>query len=464
MLLTTLVGRELFDDDTPISPTFDIQWKTWVHPFGTQPKITHADGEGAMGFHIDPIIDDLAEGMDLLRGGSFGVDREATAALEEAANEAFGDILPVRKVMPSLPGMITNPLVHLMGMENYYLSMYDYPDELHEVMDMATTVYEKYYDFLENEGLLLPTNGISPINQESFAFTSELPTENVTKTTQCWGFLESQETTAVSPDVFGEFVFPYQDRMAKRFGLLSYGCCERVDAIWPDYLSKWKNLRKLSVSPFNNERQIGEYLRGTNVVYYSKPRAEYVTNHGPLDEEALRAYFKGVCEAASGCLFEMAQREVGTIFGDFERGRRYVQIFDVTLSLLCGLPSGICTMAETCGEGLAVEHNGDVYPCDHFVTPEHLLGNIREHSLAELFDGEKRQRFALAKRNGLDPSCLACEFFSLCHGGCPGHRENGKNALCAGLQMFFRHSMPAMKRMKELLSQNRAPAEIMDEL
>lgn len=185
MLLSTMVGRELFDDDTPISPTFDIRWKTWVHPFGTQPHITKAEGEGAMGFHIDPIIDDLAEGMDLLRGGSFGVDRQATAELEEAANEAFGDILPVRKVMPSLTGMMTNPLVHLMGMENYYLSMYDYPDELHEAMDMATTVYEQYYDFLENEGLLLPTNGISPINQESFAFTAELPTENVTKTTQC---------------------------------------------------------------------------------------------------------------------------------------------------------------------------------------------------------------------------------------------------------------------------------------
>lgn len=326
MLLSTLVGRELFDDDTPISPTFDIQWKTWVQPFGTQPHITRAKGEGAMGFHIDPIIEDLAEGMDLLPGGGFGVDREATAALEEAATEAFGDILPVRKVMGSLTGPLTSPLVHLMGMENYYLSMYDYPDELHEAMDMATTVYEQYYDFLETEGLLLPTYGTTPVYQESFAFNSELPSDHVTKTTQCWGFLESQETTAVSPAVFGEFVFPYQDRLVKRFGLLSYGCCERVDAIWPDYLSKWKNLRKLSVSPFNNEQHVGEYLRGTNVVYYSKPRAEFVTNHGPLDEEALRAYFKGVCEAASGCLFEMAQREVGTIFGDFERGRRYVQI------------------------------------------------------------------------------------------------------------------------------------------
>ena len=138
--------------------------------------------------------------------------------------------------------------------------------------------------------------------------------------------MESQETTAVSPDTFGEFVFPYQDRLVKRMGLLSYGCCERVDAIWEDYLSKWTNLRKLSVSPFNDENRVGEYLRGTNVVYYSKPRAEFVTNPGPLDESALREYFKGVCHAASGCLFEMAQREVGTIFGDFERGRRYVQL------------------------------------------------------------------------------------------------------------------------------------------
>ena len=157
------------------------------------------------------------------------------------------DILPVRMVMPSLTGAITNPLVLLMGMENYYLSMYDCPDELHQVMDMATKVYEDYYDFLEREQLLLPTVGISPISQESFAFTEELPRDNVTTTTQCWGFLESQETTAVSPDTFGEFVFPYQERLVNRYGLLSYGCCERVDAIFPDYLSKWKNLRKLSV-------------------------------------------------------------------------------------------------------------------------------------------------------------------------------------------------------------------------
>ena len=330
-LLSGMVGRELFGDDTPISGTFDVSWKTELFPFGIRPQITRASGKGAMGFHIDPVIHDLGEDIDKLRGGYFRVNREETLQYVALVQDILGDILPIRMIMGSLPGAMTNPLVHLMGMEAYYCSMFDYPDELHAVMDMACTVYERYYDFLEQEQLLLPTNGISPIAQESFAFTSELPSEHVTKTTECWGFLESQETTAVSAETFGEFVFPYQDRLAKRFGLLSYGCCERVDAIFPDYLSKWSNLRKLSVSPFNKEEQVGEYLRGGNIIYYSKPRAEYVTNRGPLDEEAIRECFKGIARASSGCLLEVAQREVGTIFGDYSRGRRYVQLAKETI-------------------------------------------------------------------------------------------------------------------------------------
>ncbi len=325
-LLGTLVGRELFEDDTPLSPTFDMGWHTYVRPFGLASVITRAKGANAQGFHIDPVITDLASEIGKLRGGSFGVDREATLRRRELVEDLFGDILPVRMVMGSLPGSLTNPLMHLMGMEAYYLAMNDCPDAVHEAMEMATQVYEQYYDFLEKEQLLLPTNGFSPLAQESFSFTDELPADAVTRTTQCWGFLESQETTAVSPETFNEFVFPYQQRLVDRFGLLSYGCCERVDAIWPDYLSTWGKLRKLSVSPFNDEPRLGEYLRGSRVVYYSKPRAEFVTCDGPLRDADITAYFKGVCEAASGCLFEIAQREVGTIFGDFERGRRYVQL------------------------------------------------------------------------------------------------------------------------------------------
>ena len=330
-LLSSMVGRELFDDDTPISDRFDVNVFLSGSPFGVRPNITRA--KGSIGYHIEPVTDDIERDFDLFLGGGFTVDMEGTKEWCALADSIFGDILPSRIMQPSLRGAITNPLVKLINMETYYMSMYDCPEKLHELMDMATTIYEKYYDYLEENKLLLPTNGFSAVAQESFAFTDELPSEGeITSTNQLWGFLESQETTAVSPDMYGEFVYPYFDRMVKRFGLLSYGCCERVDNIWTDYLSKWDNLRKLSVSPFNNESLVGEYLRGTRVVYYSKPRAEYVTNPGPLDEDAIRRCFRDISLASSGCMLEVAQREVGTIFGDYERGRRYVQLAKETIS------------------------------------------------------------------------------------------------------------------------------------
>ncbi len=323
-LLSTLVGRELFDDDTPVPPTYDVRLSAKAWPFGLRPSLTHT--MHGKGFHIEPLIQDLEEDYEKLGQGGYEADLSGTKRRMETAGEVFGDILPPRMVMANLTGAITNPLVQLMGMENLFLALYDAPETFHRVMDDATRNYEAFYDYLEREKLLLPTCGTFPISQESFAFNHELPMDRAEKTTDVWGFLECQEMTAVSPETFGEFIFPYQDRLVRRYGLLSYGCCERVDAIFPDYLSRWKNLRKLSVSPFNNEPQVGEYLRGTDIVYYSKPRAEFVTNPGPLDEDALRKYYESVFTSASGCLLEVAQREVGTIFGDFERGKRYVEI------------------------------------------------------------------------------------------------------------------------------------------
>lgn len=325
-LLGSIAGRELFADDTPLQAVFDIANPVYCNPYGLEAKRQNSSDERSNGYHIEAVIEDLEEEIDKLRGGSFGAYEGGASEKIELATDLFGDILPVRRTMGSLGGTMTAKLVNYMGMEQYYVSMYDCPEKVHEAMEMATRIYEQFYDFLEEKKLLLPCIDTSNVAQESFAFNNILPTENVTKTNQCWGFLESQETTAVSAEMFGEFVFPYQDRLAKRYGLLSYGCCERVDAIWEDYLSKWKNLRKLSVSPFNNEKRVGDYLRGTNVVYYSKPRAEYLTMRNGIDEVALREYFKNLAINASGCLFEVAQREVGTIYGDVERGRRYVQI------------------------------------------------------------------------------------------------------------------------------------------
>lgn len=148
-------------------------------------------------------------------------------------------------------------------------------------------------------------------------------------------------------------------------------------------------------------------------------------------------------------------------------GRYFVQMFDATLAQYCGVQPGVCSMGETCGDCLVVEHNGDVYNCDHFVYPDYLLGNIKEQSLAEIYASPKRFRFGLDKRNTLPRECLGCEFYFACRGECPKHRfDKGsdgepKNTLCEGLKLYFRHTKPYMEQMKALLERGQSPAFVM---
>lgn len=149
-------------------------------------------------------------------------------------------------------------------------------------------------------------------------------------------------------------------------------------------------------------------------------------------------------------------------------GNYYVQMFDSTLALWCGMQPGVCSMAETCGDALVVEHNGDVYSCDHFVYPQYLLGNIKESTLKEIYASEKRVRFGLAKRNALPGECLKCEYFFACHGECPKHRferaADGslRNSLCEGFKMYFGHVAPYMDFMRDRLRNAQAPALVME--
>lgn len=148
-------------------------------------------------------------------------------------------------------------------------------------------------------------------------------------------------------------------------------------------------------------------------------------------------------------------------------GSCFVQMFDATLAQWCGVQPGVCSMGETCGDALVVEHNGDVYACDHFVYPEHRLGNIRETPLRELYRSRRRIEFGLSKRNALPRECLRCKYYFACRGECPKHRfEKGsdgslKNSLCAGLMHYFRHAEPYMERMRDLLAAQQSPAWVM---
>jgi len=146
----------------------------------------------------------------------------------------------------------------------------------------------------------------------------------------------------------------------------------------------------------------------------------------------------------------------------------YVQMFDVALANWHGEPSGLCVHSETCGGALAIEHNGDLYSCDHFVTPEYKLGNIKEKHMIELVSSDQQLKFGREKFTMLPKYCRECEVRFACHGGCPKDRfirapdgEHGLNYLCAGYKIFFNHVDKPMRIMSQLLRNNQAPAEIM---
>jgi uncharacterized protein len=148
-------------------------------------------------------------------------------------------------------------------------------------------------------------------------------------------------------------------------------------------------------------------------------------------------------------------------------GKVYVQMFDVTLEAYFGRHL-LCIHAPTCGYGPALEHNGDVYSCDHFVEPRYLLGNIHKTPLVQLVASVAQRKFGDDKRDTLTPQCQRCEVRGLCNGGCPKDRfalssdgDPGQNYLCAGLYLFFTHTRPAMQTMAQLLQRGRPPSEIM---
>ena len=148
-------------------------------------------------------------------------------------------------------------------------------------------------------------------------------------------------------------------------------------------------------------------------------------------------------------------------------GRVYVQLFDVTLEACFGRHL-LCIHAPTCGFGPALEHNGDLYACDHFVEPAYKLGNIHETHMIELVSSPAQRAFGQAKAGTLTAQCQRCAVRPWCNGGCPKERfmhsrdgEAGQNYLCPGLELFFTHTRPAMEMMARLLRGGRAPADIM---
>ncbi|NLC67676.1 MAG: hypothetical protein GX754_02585 [Clostridiaceae bacterium] len=214
-----------------------------------------------MGYKIEHPISDIRKDFGLLKPSVYTVNRTHTIKLKTFVEDVIGDIIPVKIKNQSLTwyGTITEKAFRLMGMETMMVSLVDYPEEMHRLFSFILSDMLGFLDWQEKEGLLVLNNENDFIGGGSYGFTSELPQGDYkegepVRCKDVWFHMNSEDTLGISPAMYGEYVFTHYCNLASKFGLIYYGCCEPVHSIWEDYLSKIPGIRKVSISPWSDEK------------------------------------------------------------------------------------------------------------------------------------------------------------------------------------------------------------------
>ncbi len=333
-LLMNTFNHLYFGDDTVVEDFMPVGTGGWLQLFNHKDEVvmaTDENGRQTVGHRFVYVVKDLEEDFDKFAPSAWGWDREGAQKTFDTYQELFGDILPPRWAGANMYSTPTQKLVHMMGMEQMFYSMCDDPERFEKVMGRIADDTIAYYRFLEENHLILPTRDFEWLGQGTYCCTRRLPgledkPREDFRVSDIWGFMDSQETVGISPDMFGELVFPCYQKISSQFGALSYGCCEPVHGIWDEYLSTLPNLRRVSISAWCDEEFMGERLRGRDIVYHRKPPATFLGVGTTLDEDAVRASIRHTVECARGCEVEFTQRDVYTVNNDIPKVRRYVEI------------------------------------------------------------------------------------------------------------------------------------------
>lgn len=323
-LLHNFFNMQVLDDDKVVAPYFGVWWDLDLKPWGFDVQKDVAS-DGGIGQHFREQVEELGEEMDKFRPSQFSLKVEETNAYFQAAQEAFGDILPVKHVGKSLTCWLTQDLVHIMGMQNMCYALYDYPEEFMQILDRLADDYLKFFEEWQDSGLLYPTTGYEECNQGSICLTDELPSQGPVKLDQIWLHMDSQETINVSQEMFESMVWAPYKKVAERFGLVSFGCCDPLERLWP-CLSQLKNLRKASISPWTDEAYMGEALASSKIIYQRKPSPNYLGVSEVLDEDAWRQHITTTLKHAKNCKVELTIRDVYTIHNNIDKAKRCVEI------------------------------------------------------------------------------------------------------------------------------------------
>lgn len=322
---------EKIKDDRVISPYLTLDWDVQESGYGVEIITERAmDSNGkSVGYHYDHPIKDIKNDFHQLIHRKFSVNKENTIEKKNTIEDIFGDILPVKIRGPNWWTMgLTWEAIKLIGLENLMIYMYDEPEMLHKLLKFLKDDHIAFAKWAEKEGILSLNNENDYIGSGSYGFTEELPksnynTDGIVRTEDMWVLLESQETVGISPEMFNEFILPYQMEIAEIFGLVYYGCCEPVHGRWK-YLKNIKNLRSISVSPWCNETIMAREL-GKNYIYSRKPNPSLISTNS-FDEDLIRKDIQNTLKTASNCSLEIIMKDVHTVNNEPYRLKRWVEI------------------------------------------------------------------------------------------------------------------------------------------
>ena len=330
-LLRNIRNHELIDDDKVMPDYFSMGWFTDIDELGIKIESESLpDSQGVnTGYAYHYPLKVLARDLPMLKPAVCKVDRAKTYAYQAYLQELFAGLLAVRIDTGTFGcGMLTQRVVQLMGMENFFTAMYDTPDKVHELMAFLRDNCLRVMRWAESENLLRINNTYQNSFGSSYNFTQQLQApghDTPVRLRDMWGATNSQETVGISPAMYHEFCFPYYRDVAEPMGLLYYGCCEPAHPFWQDII-RYPHLKKVSMNRWCDEAVVGERLKGTGIVYSRKPDPNFMGVDVTLREDAWRAHIRQTLEAARGVQLEFIVRDVYTVHGNIAKARRAVEI------------------------------------------------------------------------------------------------------------------------------------------
>ncbi len=328
-----LWNYEVLQDDHVLEPfSINVPWSMTCTDYGVAKVDHYADtADGALGARKwDAPIKDLDTDLDQLHFREPSVDKPRTLEIVGFIDELFGDMAPA-----TLHGScgwsqgLTWSAIDLIGLENLMLFMYDNPEGLHRLMSFLRDDHLNYTQWMESEGLLTLNNTNQYCGSGSLGYTNTLPADDFdgehVRLKDQWLLSESQETVGVGPELFEEFIFPYQVAVAEQFGQCYYGCCEPVHTRW-HVLKKLKNLKRMSISPWCDQEFMAREM-GSDYVFSRKPNPAMISTN-VFDEAVIREDLATTLNITKdgGCPVEIVMKDVHTLGPDSDRLERWVAI------------------------------------------------------------------------------------------------------------------------------------------